>query len=85
MKFREYLMNNLLAWDMALNCLLKGRPGQTLSQRAATARRDDRLWGCWLCKVLDWMERDHCALAMQNDAGRAEVTLADVAAPPRGR
>lgn len=77
MTWRGYILNNLLAWDIALNCLLRGRPGETLSSRAATARRDQRRWGCALCWVLDKIEREHCANAMRNDSARAAIVLID--------
>ena len=78
MTWRQYLLNNMVAWDHALNTLVKGRPGETLSARAATARRDNRWWGRCLCNwFLDRLEKDHCADAMKHDSERASIVIKD--------
>jgi len=33
---------------------------ETLSSRAERARREGRAWGCWLCRLLNHIEPDHC-------------------------
>jgi hypothetical protein len=79
---RVWALNVLIALDTLGNCLLKGSPGETLSARAATARRDGRRWGCVLCRALDWLEADHCAQAMLGDSERAARVRVDFAPPP---
>lgn len=50
----------LLAYDQALNALTGGSEDETVSSRAARARDENRKWGCVLCRVLDWLDPDHC-------------------------
>lgn len=54
------------AWTMAVshdqlaNAATRGNPDETISSRANRAREADRSWGCILCGVLDWLDRNHC-------------------------
>lgn len=77
MTLGEYCKNVLIALDCLLNTILRGRPGETLSERAATARRDGRRWGCVLCAVLDWIDKDHCRESVGGDVDRAEQVIRD--------
>ncbi|MDE2470390.1 MAG: hypothetical protein KGL35_17005 [Bradyrhizobium sp.] len=58
------------AWRIALgvddldNVALNGRLGQTISSRAAYARRAGRRWGCVLCRFLDGINPGHCDRAL---------------------
>jgi hypothetical protein len=65
-----WTLNVLIAFDSFWNVVFKGEIGGTISGRAHTARRDGRVWGCYLCKVLDWLQRDHCLGAYLNDIKR---------------
>ncbi len=62
--------NPAKAWRIALgvddldNVALNGRLGQTISSRAAYARRAGRRWGCVLCRFLDGINPGHCDRAM---------------------
>lgn len=49
----------------------KGQLGVTISGRAETARYHGHRWGCWTCRVLDWIDKDHCHNARLNDMKRA--------------
>lgn len=53
-------------------------PGQTMSSRAATARDNGHLWGCWLCKFLDFIDKNHCDGAIANDKLRAGAVISDL-------
>lgn len=66
-----------LALDHLLNVLFNGRPGQTVSGRAETARRQGRRWGCVLCAMLDWLDDNHCAEALEGDIRRANEVIND--------
>jgi hypothetical protein len=69
-KRRSYWFSVLIALDQLLNALLYGDPDETLSSRAGKAMlRGDR-WGCVFCRVLDWIDRDHCRKSMIPDEGR---------------
>jgi len=49
-----------IGFDQLGNVALNGDPDETISSRAARARDEKRRWGCVLCKVLDWLDHDHC-------------------------
>lgn len=54
------------AWSLAvsadqfINTVLNGDPDETLSSRSARAQEKGKRWGCVLCKLLDYLEKDHC-------------------------
>lgn len=51
-----------LAFDDLANVATNGRLGQTISSRAAHDR--PQVWACWLCKLLDAVDKGHCDRAM---------------------
>ncbi|WP_395406319.1 hypothetical protein ACHMW6_06505 [Pseudoduganella sp. UC29_106] len=53
-------MGIAVAIDRAANGALNGDPNETVSSRAHRARLNKERWGCWLCKVLDWITKNHC-------------------------
>jgi hypothetical protein len=55
-----YLFNILVSVDQFTNTLFGGNPDDTISLRAAKAKAKGEQWGCVLCKVLDWFDKDHC-------------------------
>ena len=67
MGFLFWLKNILLWLDQGLNTLLLGDPDETLSRRAGRARAKGQAWGCYLCKVLDWIDPRHCAKSIDGD------------------
>lgn len=48
-------------YDRVGNAATGGLDTETVSSRANRARSEDRRWGCVLCRVLDWIEKDHCS------------------------
>jgi hypothetical protein len=54
------------AWAIALgydhlgNAATGGNPNETISSRAYKAMQDGRRWGCILCRLLDYLQKDHC-------------------------
>lgn len=56
----RYLCNIGMALDCLLNAVLGGNPAETVSMRGARAATENIRWGCILCKVLDFIDRDHC-------------------------
>lgn len=54
------------AWNIALmidetgNVDANGKVNTTISARAARAQIAGKTWGCVLCKVLDWIQPNHC-------------------------
>lgn len=67
-----------IAGDAFLGVFCGGNEGETISARSNTARRDSRPWGCVLCKILDWIEANHCDNAQVNDRKRAQKILDDL-------
>lgn len=49
-----------IALDRAGNAAVNGDHGETISSRANRARSEGWMWGCVLCRILDWIKPDHC-------------------------
>jgi hypothetical protein len=54
--------------DVLANVVLF-REWQMVSTTAAEARDRGEAWGCWLCRVLDWIDPDHCDEALADPLG----------------
>lgn len=58
--------NGQRAWHIAIaldqlgNATTGGNVDETISSRAGRLRREGRGWACVLCRVLNWLEKDHC-------------------------
>ncbi|GAB3249256.1 hypothetical protein [Chitinimonas naiadis] len=50
-----------IAFDQTANAATGGSEDETISSRANRARLQGRRWGCLLCRLLDRIEKDHCA------------------------
>jgi len=75
-KHYRYLQNLLIGLDEFANTLLGGAPGDTISGRAGRAARDGRVWGRFLCYLLNKIDKNHCQKAIENDAvGRHKESL----------
>ncbi len=71
---RAYILRFWLAVDCFAQALLnRGQLGITISARSETARYHGHKWGCYLCKLLDAIDRDHCHNARLNDMKRAKA------------
>lgn len=63
-----------VAWDKWANaCLLLGDPNETISSRADKAMREGKAWGCILCRLLARIQKDHCQISLQPDAGQDAI------------
>lgn len=49
-----------IAKDQAGNAAIGGNEDETLSSRAGRAMLRGEKWGCILCKLLDYVQKDHC-------------------------
>jgi hypothetical protein len=49
-----------IGYDQLANAATGGNVDETISSRASRARKEKRAWGCILCRVLDWIDKDHC-------------------------
>ncbi len=66
---KRYLWKNAIAFDQWVNTLFDGYPDETISSRAGKARRQGKGWGCLLCKLLDWLDKNHCEKSIEYDEG----------------
>lgn len=64
--FKLWFANVLLSLDMLGNALLGGDPFETISSRAGKSKN---AWACYLCRFLDWLQKDHCKNAVNASAG----------------
>ena len=64
------LIRVLTAFDQLINAILNGYPDETISSRAAKAARRRTLWGCLLCRALDWIDPGHCERVIEPDEGK---------------
>lgn len=49
----------VIALDQLGNATTGGKDGETISSRAGRLQ-NERGWACTLCRVLDWLQKDHC-------------------------
>lgn len=66
----------LVAVDQLGNAVLGGLPTQTMSYRAALARRNGSEFACLFCRFLDLFQRDHCSISLgETDTNKLIVPL----------
>lgn len=65
---RQYMRNNLIAYDQLANAIRGGDPDETLSSVAA---KNQCSWG-WrqLGRFLEWIDPGHLAEAIEPDEGK---------------
>ena len=66
---KDYIWNLLVSVDQFVNTVFAGNPDESISSRAAKAERAGKKWGCVLCKLLDKIDKDHCAKNIELDEG----------------
>ena len=72
-KLKQYLFNNIYAFDQTLNALLGGDPDETLSSRMGK-RPKEHCQLCWLiCRGLHLIDPMHCEKAVEKDRGNRNV------------
>ena len=74
-----------VSYDQLANTAFGGNEDETISSRAAKASASGRRWGCALCRVLDWLDKDHCKNSIELDEGEkvSEWTNPGTNMPPR--
>lgn len=65
---RRSILLLLVLIDVMVNRLFNGRV-ETISSRAGRAMASGKKWGCILCRILDDIQKDHCANAMLDPLG----------------
>lgn len=66
----SYFRRLFVAADQLLNVIFGGDEDETISSRIAKDRRRGRKFACFLCKILDWLDPDHCEKAIERDEGK---------------
>ena len=72
-KITKYARNLIVAVNQLVNTVLGGDPDETISSRSGKARAAGKRWGCVLCRVLDFIDKKHCADAISLDEGKDAV------------
>ena len=67
-----YLRRLFVAVDQLLNTIFFGSEDETISSRIAKDRRRGRKFACVLCRILDWIDRDHCEKSIERDEGKRQ-------------
>lgn len=49
-----------VAHDQLANAAANGDPDETISSRAWRGTQENKPGWCVLCRLLDWIEKDHC-------------------------
>jgi hypothetical protein len=49
------------AFDQIANAAVGGDPDMTLSAHAGREVQTGKRWACWICRLLDQLDPDHCA------------------------
>src|SRR5258708_6624309 len=74
-KSDSYILRVLIEFDIFVNVICNGHPGETISSRAARAATQGKWWGTLLSSFLDLFEKDKGETAEATDIGRAEVVI----------
>lgn len=72
-KITRYFLNWLILLDETGNTLAGGSPNETISERAAKARKAGRRWGCVLCGLLNRINPGHCDRALTSKIGEDAI------------
>jgi hypothetical protein len=59
-RLKAYFINILVSLDFLLNSLVGGELSETVTHRAARARREGHSWGCAVCWILEQLDHGHC-------------------------
>lgn len=71
---KKYIWNILIAIDQLANTVLGGDPDETISSRAGKYVREGRGWfPCVLCKLLHFIDKNHCEKSIEEDEGKDRV------------
>lgn len=49
-----------IGYDQLANVATNGHEDETISSRAARAKDNGKKWGCILCRLLDFVDENHC-------------------------
>lgn len=66
----SYFRRLFVAADQLLNVVFGGDEDETISSRIAKDARRGHRFACVLCRVLDWLDPDHCEKSLERDEGK---------------
>lgn len=66
----SYFRRLFVAVDQLVNVILGGDEDETISSRIAKDKRRGRKFACFLCKILDLFDPDHCEKSIERDEGK---------------
>jgi hypothetical protein len=69
----RWTINWLILADEWLNTLTGGDPGETVSSRAGKGMLRGVLWCCILCRLLNYIDKNHCLKAIDASEGRRSI------------
>ena len=73
---KEYIKQNLVAFDQQLNTLLGGNADETLSSRAYRAEQNGKPWGKIFRPLIDkifFWQKSHCYGAYLSEVARRQL------------
>lgn len=73
MLVKKYIKNVLIGVDQLANTIAGGDPDETISSRAGKAVKDNKWWASYLCRFLNYLERDHCMESIEIDEGSNSI------------
>ena len=65
-----YFRRLFVALDQLLNVILLGDEDETISSRIGKDKARGRKFACVLCRILDWIDPNHCDKAIERDRGK---------------
>jgi hypothetical protein len=79
----SYFRRLFVAADQLLNVVFGGNEDETISSRVGKDARRGKKFACVLCRVLDWLDPDHCEKAIEKDEGKRPGQYDRPSYPPR--
>lgn len=70
---KKYVWNILIGIDCLCNAILNGDPQETMSSRMGKhlAKHENCPVCSFLCKLLNYIQKDHCVKAIETDRGES--------------
>jgi hypothetical protein len=70
---KKYLFNIAISLDQLCNTILFGNPDETMSSRMGKhlAKHENCPVCTFLCKLLNYIQKDHCTKAIETDRGES--------------
>jgi hypothetical protein len=67
----DVTMRLLILLDVVINRLFNGRV-ETISARAGRGVESGKTWACFLCRLLDRIDPEHCEASVADPLGRLD-------------